>query len=342
LAVELPLAKALIMISSRKPHLTLGILTILFLATCKPEKEEPKPLTAPVLTTMEAGDITAISAVSGGAISSDGGSPVTARGIVWGVSHNPTLADSVSEEGTGIGSFLSDLTPLKYSTTYYVRAYATNSIGTTYGNEITFNTKAAVPSDGLVGWWPFNGNANDESGNGNDGVVNGATLNYDRYGNLNGAYSFNGVDNYILLNPYSSSTLTIAIWFNPNLDIITNPNTGHPPIGAEIIGQGTQHVPTVAWSDFAFGISSYNGVNEYFSFENSSITGWTDYNLAETSLNIKDSWNLAIITISGLSLNLYLNGGLISELQLNNELLFTGAPLSIGSRYVYQAVYGKT
>lgn len=47
-----------------------------------------------------------------------------------------------------------------------------------------------VPTSGLVGWWPFNGNANDESGNGNNGTVNGATLTQDRFGDANGAYSF--------------------------------------------------------------------------------------------------------------------------------------------------------
>jgi hypothetical protein len=54
-----------------------------------------------------------------------------------------------------------------------------------------------VPSNGLVGWWPFNGNANDESGNGNNGTVNGATLTIDRFGNANQAYGFDGVDDFI-------------------------------------------------------------------------------------------------------------------------------------------------
>ena len=62
-----------------------------------------------------------------------------------------------------------------------------------------------VPTNGLVGWWPFNGNANDESGNGNNGTVNGATLTTDRFGNANKAYSFDGVTNYISV-PTSNST----------------------------------------------------------------------------------------------------------------------------------------
>jgi len=56
-----------------------------------------------------------------------------------------------------------------------------------------------VPTNGLVGWWPFNGNANDESGNGNNGIVNGATLASDRFGNANMAYSFDGINDLILL-----------------------------------------------------------------------------------------------------------------------------------------------
>ena len=56
---------------------------------------------------------------------------------------------------------------------------------------------AYVPTDGLVGWWPFNGNATDESGNGNDGVVNGATLTEDRYGIANSAYLFDGINDFI-------------------------------------------------------------------------------------------------------------------------------------------------
>jgi hypothetical protein len=54
-----------------------------------------------------------------------------------------------------------------------------------------------VPTNGLVGWWPFNGNANDESGNGNNGTNNGATLTADRFGNLSNAYSFDGVNDFI-------------------------------------------------------------------------------------------------------------------------------------------------
>ncbi len=77
-----------------------------------------------------------------------------------------------------------------------------------------------VPTSGLVGWWPFNGNANDESGNGNNGTVNGATLTTDRFGVANKAYSFDGTNSNIviadntLLRP---TNITISVWVKTDL-----------------------------------------------------------------------------------------------------------------------------
>jgi len=78
-----------------------------------------------------------------------------------------------------------------------------------------------VPSNGLVGYWPFNGNANDESGNGNNGTVNGATLTTDRNGNAGKAYSFDGVDDVIIVSDnnelrLNSGDFTIALWYKIN------------------------------------------------------------------------------------------------------------------------------
>jgi hypothetical protein len=70
-----------------------------------------------------------------------------------------------------------------------------------------------VPANGLVGWWPFNGNANDESGNGNHGTVNGATLTQDRFGVANAAYSFNGIDNYINVNNPTELNFPLSVSF---------------------------------------------------------------------------------------------------------------------------------
>ena len=94
----------------------------------------------PTLTTIAASSITENSAQSGGNITNDGGAPVTARGVCWSTSSTPTTADNYTNDGTGIGVFISNLTNLTINTTYYVRAYATNGIGTAYGNQLGFTT----------------------------------------------------------------------------------------------------------------------------------------------------------------------------------------------------------
>jgi uncharacterized protein (TIGR02145 family) len=92
----------------------------------------------PMLTTTAASSITATTATCGGIISNGGTSSVTARGVCWSISSNPTLADSFTTNGTGTGIFESSITGLVANITYYIRAYATNSEGTTYGNELSF------------------------------------------------------------------------------------------------------------------------------------------------------------------------------------------------------------
>ena len=101
---------------------------------------------APFLTTTVASAITGTTATSGGNVTDNGGEAVTARGVCWGIAHNPTTADSKSSDGTGSGTYPSSLTNLLGKTTYYARAYATNKIGTGYGPEITFTTLVAVPT----------------------------------------------------------------------------------------------------------------------------------------------------------------------------------------------------
>ena len=100
----------------------------------------------PTLTTTDITNITAISATSGGNITDNGGLNVTARGVCWSISPNPTVSDSHTTNGTGTGSFTSNITGLEISTTYYVRAYATTNAGTGYGDEVSFTTRDGIPT----------------------------------------------------------------------------------------------------------------------------------------------------------------------------------------------------
>jgi len=100
----------------------------------------------PTITTTWLSAITATSATGGGNITSDGGATVTVKGVCWSTSQNPTTAlNTKTTDGSGTGSFTSILTGLTPGTTYYVRAYATNSIGTVYGNQIIPSTLTKLP-----------------------------------------------------------------------------------------------------------------------------------------------------------------------------------------------------
>ena len=94
----------------------------------------------PTVTTTDVTNIGPTWAYSGGTITDDGGLTITAKGVCWSVSPYPTLADSHTSDGNGTSNFTSSVTGLSLNTTYYVRAYATNSIVTVYGNQISFTT----------------------------------------------------------------------------------------------------------------------------------------------------------------------------------------------------------
>jgi uncharacterized protein (TIGR02145 family) len=94
----------------------------------------------PAVSTDAVTAISATGATTGGNVTSDGGAAVTARGVAYGTTTSPTIAGTITNSGSGTGSFGSTLSGLTSSTQYYVRAYATNAVGTAYGNEQTFTT----------------------------------------------------------------------------------------------------------------------------------------------------------------------------------------------------------
>jgi len=126
------------------------LFSFLFVLSCsKSDSNEPiEPevqIELPSLMTSAVTDIGETSATSGGNITNDGGAEVTERGVVWGTSSGPTILDNKTSDAKGTGTFSSNLENLAANTTYYVRAYATNSEGTAYGNEISFVTLEPEP-----------------------------------------------------------------------------------------------------------------------------------------------------------------------------------------------------
>ena len=94
-----------------------------------------------MVTTHEVTEIGISSAICGGEVTDDGGAEVTARGVCWSTNPDPTITDAHTTDGSGTGSYTSNITELDAETVYYVRAYATNEVGTVYGKEKQFTTK---------------------------------------------------------------------------------------------------------------------------------------------------------------------------------------------------------
>lgn len=135
-----------------KKYFVLILVISAILLSCKPDdndagnpnnggsNEEEVVATLPTVVTSEVTEITETTANCGGEVTSDGNTDVFARGVCWSVNQSPTLDDHYTSDGEGVGTYTSELTELVANTTYYVRAYATNSKGTAYGEEVCFST----------------------------------------------------------------------------------------------------------------------------------------------------------------------------------------------------------
>jgi uncharacterized protein (TIGR02145 family) len=129
---------------SKSLFISLG-LVILFASSCNKESEG-----FPELKTLPIEDIDLTSVLSGGVIEKDGGSEIIARGVCWSADGTPSVNDFITEDGSGSGSFTSTLTGLTANTRYLLRSYATNKLGTAYGDLIIFRTGEFTDIDGNV------------------------------------------------------------------------------------------------------------------------------------------------------------------------------------------------
>ena len=164
-----------------------------------------------------------------------------------------------------------------------------------------------VPTNGLVGWWPFNGNANDESGNGNDGTVNGPILSNDRFGDANKSFDFsNSLNQYIdfgnISTLNSSTSFSISAWFNYS-QTPTSPNDWFT-----IVADGSYSDPN------GFGVII--NPNQIL-FRNNSSFGV----LVSNTLNLNTWYNIAAVYSSD-SVKVYLNSILIGQNSHQNTNLF--------------------
>lgn len=133
-------------------------------------------VSAPTVTTSQVTNVTQTTATGGGNVTNSGGANVTERGICWSTSHNPTTSGSHANSGTGTGSFTVNMTGLTANTTYYVRAYAINSAGTSYGSEVSFTTQQALTVPAVITSQVTNIQQTSATGGGNVTNSGGATV----------------------------------------------------------------------------------------------------------------------------------------------------------------------
>ena len=181
-----------------------------------------------------------------------------------------------------------------------------------------------VPSNGLVGWWPFTGNANDISSNGNNGNVTGATLTADRNGNVNCAYSFDGNDYITVLNNANLNTnyITVSLWFQT-----TSTNSSSLIYKTNDNALNEQYACVLNYPSLNNNVWSVKNGNNC----NSPSVGWNTIN---ANYNVSDgSWHNITCTYDGLS-KFYLDNVLIT----NNSTISTnidlcGGKINIGKGY---------
>ncbi|MDG1097770.1 MAG: hypothetical protein P8O20_00145, partial [Bacteroidia bacterium] len=138
----------------RNSNFRIGSLIILFTSFTSCTKEDlkwdlDKVVRLPKVITISADNIYNTGAVINSEVTEDGGSDVTQRGVCWSTNQNPSITDSITNNGNGLGDFNSIISGLTANTTYHLRAYAINSKGTAYSNEINFkttNTSASLPT----------------------------------------------------------------------------------------------------------------------------------------------------------------------------------------------------
>ncbi len=174
-----------------------------------------------------------------------------------------------------------------------------------------------IPQSGLVGWWPFNGNANDESGNNLHGTVSGATLCNDRNGQPGKAYDFDGINDFISAPRQALNSLTVSLWFNPNIIPVVTPLLDAYDSNWELLLR-YNNACVVKWegtpAQYQYLVSYDQSI-----FENTWYHFVFTYTNNEVNIYINGDWGL---TLPGISFN------------SSNGLYYFGASISGTAQYL--------
>lgn len=173
-----------------------------------------------------------------------------------------------------------------------------------------------VPSNGLIGYWPFNGNANDQTPSGNNGTVNGATLTTDRFGNSNSAYDFDGISNYITVldnNVFNMQNFTISTW-------VKNSSTASFIPARYILNKGCNS-PTAS---FRLYYENDGTLQEYVS------DCWVPNRVYQNGPSSNNLWTNIIYSYDGQNLKMYVDGVLFGTTNQSGSLTNNNDPMYIG------------
>ena len=185
-----------------------------------------------------------------------------------------------------------------------------------------------IPTNGLVGYWPFNGNANDESGHGNHGTVNGAILTADRNGKPNSAYSFDGANT-------SKITVSDNLSIRPqNFTIIAWISVSNSTMWNNVLSKRINSNNTNSYSLFEGGenLGEQKNYETYDVITNLNGTQITTLDLSQNNVGIQlNSWNLLIGSYDGNYLRFYINGELIRIKSATGKIQYSDDPLFIGT-----------
>ncbi|GEM_PF-6744082 len=288
-----------------------------------------KEKTPPVLDNLIINNTTDTSAIFSVNINSDGNEEIIERGLCYNTNPNPTISDNKKTVTGTTGSMNIAISNLNSSTTYYAKAYATNSKGTSYSNEVTFITH--VSTKYLMAYYPFNGNAMDESGKANHAAVFGAVSTTDRDNNINAAYLFDGVDDYIEvyanqhINP--KNEISLIAWVYPTIN-----------------GNDFDHIFTVTYNGLYAPYSAYNvcKLRDKMTFWlTTDASSPTEDFVESRSTMIANNWYHVACTYDGYSMRLYINGILEASRPKTGEIQYQNASLKLGHAVKDQFLTGK-
>lgn len=224
--------------------------------------------------------------------------------------------DSLSNNAT---SYLD--TALVENTTYFYKLKAVSAVITDseFSDEFQLTTFPKIALDtGLVAYYPFNGNANDESGNGNDGTSFGAELARDRFGNINNAYQFDGIDDYITANPlYLEKRQTLVAWVQPAIDYTST---------SQVVIENPDNSTA---TDYSLYIDKSGSLvePEYFLRKSDGEVGPS---VKSSQTFSENDWILMVGAYDGQSSKIYVNGQLLGESAFTDNLRQLGTSFRIG------------